>query len=62
MQSLEVFLSSGESLTPAEIMEGFLLLARNEVPYPLLGEQDRQIACFTLILNTLVYNEEKKII
>lgn len=62
MQSLEIFLSSGESLTPDEIMEGFLLLARNEAQYPLLSEQDRQIACFTLVLNTLAYNEENRII
>jgi|GEM_PF-5134050 len=62
MQSLEIFLSSGESLTPDEIMEGFLLLARNEAMFPMLSEQDRQIACITLVLETLAYNDEKQII
>ena len=62
MQSPEIILSSGEALSPEEIMEGFLLLARAEASHPLLSAQDRQIACFMLVLAAIEFNSEEQII
>lgn len=48
---LTVMLSSGEILTAQEILEGFMLLAKREAPFPLLGRDDLLKAAIALAFN-----------
>lgn len=58
----EVLLPSGETLTDDEVIHGFLLLARNQAPFPILSTQDAQLACMLLMLVCLGVNAEEGVI
>lgn len=57
-----VLLPSGESLTAADVLAAFLLLARAEAGFPFLGEKDVHLACLMLIPHLLEFNEEEGIV
>ena len=57
-----IILSSGESMTPEEIMEAALLLAAHTASFPLLSERDKQIAVLMFAQALLEHNEAEEVI
>lgn len=53
----EIILPSGESLTSEEILTGFVLLARDSFPGPILGPSDLRHAVVLLMLEALDFAE-----
>ena len=58
----QIILRSGDSLTEAEIMEAYLLLARSKASFPLLSQHDTHLACLMLMPDLLEYNDEEGVV
>lgn len=48
-----VILQNGQELTAAEIAEGLVRLAANEVTFPILSDKDRTVAVLTTAVDAL---------
>jgi hypothetical protein len=55
-------LPSGESLSAEEIVTGFLLLARDLAPFPVITQQDAHLACLMMISEVMSFNETEDLI
>ena len=62
MNTQNIILRSGESLTWEEVLEAFLLLARAEAHFPILSAHDAHLGCLMLIPDLLDYNEQEQIV
>lgn len=58
----QIILRSGDSLTEAEIVEAYLLLARAKASFPLLSRHDTHLACLMLMPDVLDFNDEEQIV
>jgi hypothetical protein len=57
---LTLILPSGESITAAEVLEGFALLAKHEATFPLLSRDDKLKAAIALAFEAVDYEEAKE--
>lgn len=62
MQTEHIQLPSGESLDTEEIIQGFLLLARNEAPFPVVTRADIYLAISLLIPAIIEYNDDNELL
>ena len=58
----EVILGSGESLTRAEILEGFFRFAQADASFPLMGAHDVHMALYAMLLAVTEFAENEDLL
>jgi hypothetical protein len=60
MQTHQIILETGESLTAVEVLHAFLLLAKAEASFPCLTQQDVHLACLLMLPKALELAEQEE--